>query len=184
MVLSSLKEKDLQTANNQELKQYIQDAPDFPKPGVMFRDISPLLRDHFSEAVKQMSELYSTSEWESIDIIGGVEARGFILAAGLAAVKGKGFVKIRKAGKLPGKTIKQDYGLEYGQDALEMQAGTGRMLIVDDVLATGGTLDAAGKLAKATGHKVQGLACLINLTYLNDFSWEGIVPRTLIEYEA
>ncbi len=166
------------------LRNYIADVPDFPKAGILFRDISPLLREQFSETISQLAALYTDEEWAKIDVIGGIESRGFILAAGLAVAKNKGFVKIRKAGKLPGKIEHQRYGLEYGADALEMHHGIGRMLIVDDVLATGGTLQAAADLAKRTGHTVQALCCLINLTFLNNFSWNGLAPRTLIDYEA
>lgn len=166
------------------LRAYVRDVPDFPKPGIMFRDISPLLREHFSETIAAMGDLFSHAEWNDIDLIGGIESRGFILAAGLAAMRNKGFVKIRKQGKLPGPVAKRNYGLEYGEDALEMQYGSGRMLIIDDVLATGGTLSAAAELARESGHEVLGFACLIDLTYLNDFSWNGLRARTLIGYEA
>lgn len=167
-----------------DLKQFVNDVPDFPKPGIMFRDISPLLREHFGKTIEQMADLFTPAEWSGIDVIGGVESRGFILAAGLAAVMHKGFVKIRKQGKLPGKVVKRSYGLEYGEDALEMQYGSGRMLIVDDVLATGGTLTAAAELARDSGHTVCGFLCLINLSYLNDFSWNQFKPRCLIHYPA
>jgi adenine phosphoribosyltransferase len=169
------------TKNN--LRHFVRDVPDFPQKGIMFRDISPLLREHFALTIDRTAALFTPEEWDNIDIIGGVESRGFIIAAGLAAIKHKGFVKIRKAGKLPGPVVKREYGLEYGQDALEMQFGTGKMLIVDDVLATGGTLAAAAELAKDSGHEVVGFACLINLKYLNNFSWNGIATRTLIDYE-
>ena len=165
------------------LRSYINDIPNFPKEGIMFRDISPLLRNHFGEAIAQMGALFSASEWANIEVIGGVESRGFILAAGLAATQNKGFVKIRKSGKLPAPVVQRHYGLEYGEDALEMQFGKGNMLIVDDVLATGGTLQAAAELAKESGHDVQGFACLIDLAYLNHFSWNDLKPRSLITYE-
>lgn len=167
----------------ESLKPYIRDVPDFPKPGIVFRDISPLLRERFGETIAQMAGLYSAAEWKEVDLIGGIESRGFILAAGLAAVQNKGFVKIRKKGKLPGPVVMRKYGLEYGEDALEMQYGNGRMLIVDDVLATGGTLAAAADLAQESGHKVFGFACLINLAFLNQFSWQGTTPRNLVTYE-
>ena len=172
------KENDMAPA----LRAFVRDVPDFPKPGIMFRDISPLLRKHFGETIAQMAALFSDAEWANIDLIGGIESRGFILAAGLAAVQHKGFVKIRKRGKLPGPVVMKKYGLEYGEDALEMQYGSGRMLIVDDVLATGGTLAAAAELAQTSGHTIAGFACLIDLTYLNQFQWNGMKPRTLIEY--
>lgn len=167
-----------------DLRRLVADIPDFPKPGILFRDISPLLRQHFAETVEAMCGLLSEAQWQEVDLIGGVEARGFILAAGMAALTRKGFVKIRKAGKLPGEVVTRRYGLEYGEDALEMQAGSGRMLIVDDVLATGGTLAAAAALAVESGHDVAGFACLINLAALNDFTWQGMRPHCLFTYGA
>jgi adenine phosphoribosyltransferase len=167
-----------------ELKAFVRDVPDFPKVGILFRDISPLLRHHFSETINRMADLYSSKEWQNIDLIGGVESRGFILAAGLAAIKNKGFVKIRKSGKLPQPIVKRNYKLEYGEDALEMQLGKGKMLIVDDVLATGGTLATAAELAQQSGHDVVGFSCLIDLKYLNYFSWNTIKPKTLISYDS
>jgi len=169
---------------SQTLRVYVRDVPDFPNPGIIFRDIAPLLREHFGETIIEMGKLFSAAEWNAIDLIGGIESRGFILAAGLAAIKHKGFVKIRKKGKLPGPVAIRRYGLEYGEDALEMQYGSGRMLIIDDVLATGGTLAAAAELAKESGHDVCGFACLIDLVYLNHFSWHGLVPRALIQYDS
>lgn len=167
-----------------DLKTYIQNVPDFPQPGVMFRDIAPLLREHFSKAVEAMADLYTEEEWKKIDYVAGIESRGFILAAGIAALKRKGVVIIRKPGKLPGKTAKVSYGLEYGRDALEMHYGKGSVLIVDDVLATGGTLKAAADLATETQHQVMGFALLLDLKYLNNFSWNGIKPRCVLTYES
>lgn len=171
-------------SQTQDLRQHIRDVPDFPKPGILFRDISPLLRTHFGQTLTDMAALFDEDEWKQIEILGGIESRGFILAAGLAALKGKGFVKIRKQGKLPGPVVARSYGLEYGTDVLEMQPASGRMLIVDDVLATGGTLTAAADLAQESGYEVYGLCCLINLAYLNHFSWHGMNTRSLIQYES
>lgn len=166
------------------LKDYIIDIPDFPKPGIIFKDISPLLRSHFNETIAQLEGLFAPSEWKKIDCVVGIESRGFILAAGLAAIKQKGFVKIRKKGKLPGEIVSCNYTLEYGEDALEMQYGTGNVLIVDDVLATGGTLTASGNLAKMCGYKIAGFLCLINLANLNQFSYKGLSAKSLLNYEA
>lgn len=164
-----------------ELRKLIADIPDFPLPGIVFRDISPLLRHHFTPTLEAMIGL--VPNWDSVDAVAGIEARGFILAAGIAALKGKGFVKVRKKGKLPGKVLSRDYGLEYGTASLEMQPGNGRLLIVDDVLATGGTLEAAAELAAACGYEVQGFLALINLAFLNQFAWHGMHAQTLITYD-
>lgn len=165
------------------MREYIADIPDFPKKGIMFRDISPLLREKFPEVVRGMSALFTAEEWNAVDYLAGVESRGFILAAGLAMHQQKGLIKIRKKGKLPGPVISKAYGLEYGQDVLEMQPEKGRILIVDDVLASGGTLTAAADVAKEAGYEVRGLTCLIDLVYLNDFCWHGLKARSLIRYE-
>ncbi|PIR39317.1 MAG: adenine phosphoribosyltransferase [Alphaproteobacteria bacterium CG11_big_fil_rev_8_21_14_0_20_39_49] len=164
------------------LKQYINSVPNFPKQGIIFRDISPLLRDKYTRTVDELSDLFTAEEWNDIDVIAGIESRGFIFASGLAYKNNKGMVKIRKSGKLPNVHSKISYGLEYGDDALEMQKGGGNILIVDDVLATGGTLTAAAKLCEQTNHKVAGIAVLINLTELNDFRWNNTKVRSVIEY--
>ena len=166
-----------------KLRSHIKDVPDFPKPGILFRDIGPLLRHQFSETIQAMAGLLTPAEWDGIDVIGGIESRGFILAAGLAAMKRKGFVKIRKPGKLPGDVVKESYTLEYGEDALEIQRGQGAMLLIDDVLATGGTFKAAANVAASAGYNVCGLACLVNLAFLNQFEWRGQRARTLVTYE-
>lgn len=166
-----------------DLRTYVRDVPDFPKPGILFRDIAPLLKEHFVATIEAMAALYPEAFWRKVQVIGGIESRGFILGAGLAAHMCKGFVAMRKKGKLPGPLVARHYGLEYGEDTLEMQHGTGRMLIVDDVLATGGTLEAAAELASEGGYEVVGLACLINLAFLNQFHWRGIAPQAVLTYE-
>jgi len=170
--------------NKESIKSLIRDVPDFPKSGIMFRDITPLLNKNFAGAVEGMAELLTAAEWKKVDVIAGIESRGFIFGAPLAVAKGKGFGIIRKPGKLPGKTARISYGLEYGRDSLEMQYGEGNMLIVDDVLATGGTLQAAANLAVQTGHKVVGFITLIDLKYLNDFEWNGIKARSVVAYNS
>ncbi len=167
-----------------KLKSIIRDVPDFPKHGINFKDITPVLRENFELAVEEMDKLLTSKEWDTIDALAGIESRGFIFGAALALHKKKGFIIIRKPGKLPGRTARMSYGLEYGRDSLEMQYGTGNILIVDDVLATGGTMQAAANLAVQTGHKVEGFITLIDLKYLNHFEWNGIKPRSVITYES
>ncbi|HEY1536541.1 MAG TPA: adenine phosphoribosyltransferase, partial [Polyangiaceae bacterium] len=144
-----------------ELARFVVDVPDFPKQGILFRDISKLLREHFPDTVRAVDQLFSAAEWDNFDAVAGIESRGFILAAGLAARRGKGFVAIRKAGKLPPPVEAVDYALEYGSGVLELQRGSGRVLLIDDVVATGGTMDAAARLARAAGYEVGGFAALI-----------------------
>lgn len=143
---------------------------DFPKPGINFRDITTLLQDAgaFKQAVDAMAELCKDMNY---DVIACPEARGFVLGAPLAYATGKGLVLLRKPGKLPGETVSHSYDLEYGTDALEVHAGAiqpgQRVLVVDDVLATGGTVVAAVELVKKSGAQVAGIAFLIELLGLN-----------------
>jgi len=152
-----------------DLKSAIRTVPDFPKKGIMFRDITTLLLDR--KAFKQsIDELEDFCRGKRIDKIFGIESRGFIFGGILADRLGVGFVPMRKKGKLPGKTIGQEYQLEYGTDTIEIHADAIRkgesVLIVDDLIATGGTLEAACKLAENNGASVAGIAALIELTFL------------------
>lgn len=165
------------------LKQFVRDVENFPKPGIVFRDISPLLREHFPRLIQELALLYSEEEWAEVEYIAGIEARGFAVAAALAVEMNKGFIPIRKKGKLPPEVVQMSYDLEYGQDALEMHYGGGKVLLVDDILATGGTFEAAAKLCKTTGHEILGLLAIIDLKYLNNFKWEGQTVRSLMTYE-
>lgn len=165
-----------------DIKTHITAVPDFPKPGILFRDIMPLLRDHFSATVAALGEQLSATEWAAIDVVIGIESRGFILAAALAEQYGKGFVPVRKAGKLPPPVVDRSYLLEYGSDRLEMQRGRGRALLVDDVLATGGTLATAGDLCVEAGYDVETLLVLIDLRLVPDFHWQNRVPRSAVQY--
>lgn len=164
------------------LRQYIREIPDFPQPGILFRDITPLLREHFDATLAHMSELVSAAEWSRIDAVAGIEARGFILAAALAARHGKGFVPIRKEGKLPPPVVRAAYALEYGTSAVEMRQGTGNLLIVDDVLATGGTITASADLAIEAGYGVTALVSLIDLNLVKGFSWKEHAVRAVVKY--
>ncbi|HEY3732209.1 MAG TPA: adenine phosphoribosyltransferase [Steroidobacteraceae bacterium] len=165
-----------------DLKSQIVDVPDFPKPGILFRDITPLLREHFQAALDAMEALLSDAEWREIDALAGIESRGFILAAGLASRRGKGFVPIRKQGKLPPPVVSAGYALEYGSAVLEVQSGHGRVALIDDVLATGGTMRAAAELALLAGYQVVGLAALIDLCLVPKFVWHDLPLRCVIRY--
>ncbi len=152
------------------LASRVREVPDYPKPGVVFKDITPLLADHvaFAGAVDAIVNHHGRG---TVDKVVGIEARGFILAAPVAYHFGAGFVPVRKAGKLPAATFSQSYALEYGEATIEMHrdaltAGD-RVLIVDDVLATGGTAAATVDMVRRTGADVVGLSVLIELTFLD-----------------
>ena len=153
-----------------DLESYIRDIPDFPKPGVMFKDITPLLAspEGFKEAIERMAQPYEDAK---VNKVLGAEARGFILGGALACRLGAGFVPARKPGKLPWKTTSAEYSLEYGTDQLEMHtdavAPGDRVLIVDDVLATGGTAAAKADLVTRSGGIVVGYSFLMELDFLH-----------------
>lgn len=152
------------------LQDKIRNVPDFPQPGIQFKDITTLLKDGeaFRLAIDRLAETYKQ---QSIDVVIGPEARGFVVGAPVAYVLGAGFVPVRKPGKLPSETISYEYSLEYGKDALEIHkdaiAPGSRVLIVDDLLATGGTTLATIKMVEKLGGKIVGLAFLIELSFLN-----------------
>ena len=173
-------------ATGLNLEDYIRDIPDFPKPGILFRDITPLLESHeaFRESIRLMAERFRDS---AIDVIVAAEARGFIFAAPLALELKTAFVPIRKPGKLPGKTHAHSYDLEYGTDTLEIHAdgirAGQRVLVMDDLLATGGTVGACCELVEKLGAEVVACAFLIELEGLG--GPEKIQPReifSLIKY--
>ncbi len=151
------------------LKEFIHDVPDFPKPGIVFRDITPMLADAraFAEAIERLDQ--ATQDLKYTRII-GIESRGFIFGAALAQRRKCGFVPIRKPKKLPRATVRETYSLEYGEDALEMHEDAfikgESALIVDDVLATGGTAEAAARLVGRSAGDVAGFAFLIELDFL------------------
>ena len=158
-----------QVVTVQDIHQAIRDVPDFPKPGIMFKDITPLLLDpaRFRQAVELMAAPFAGSK---VRRVVSIESRGFLLGAPIALLLEAGLVPIRKPGKLPAARGRVEYALEYGTDALEMHrdaVGQGdRVLIVDDVLATGGTAEAAAKLVRAHGAEVVGFTFLIELDFL------------------
>jgi adenine phosphoribosyltransferase len=165
-----------------ELKSAIREVPDFPSPGILFRDISPLLRDHFAATVDALDRLLSDTEWQQIDAVAGIESRGFILGAALALKRGKGFVLVRKKGKLPPPVVDITYSLEYGSGVLEMQSGNGRLLLVDDVLATGGTLSASADLCERAGYRLSAMMVLVNLNIVSHYGWRALPLRVAIDY--
>lgn len=153
-----------------DLQPFIRAIPDFPKPGILFRDINPLLRS--PEAMGEvLDHLGRVCESVKPDLIVGIESRGFIVGMPLALRQGLGFIPVRKPGKLPGAVIGLDYALEYGSDRLEIQADAcadgQRILVVDDLLATGGTAAATGRLVEQAGGTVVGYAVVIELLGLN-----------------
>ena len=152
-----------------DLKSTIRSIPDFPKPGILFRDITTMLKDGaaFSAVIDELAQRYRS---ESIDAIAGIESRGFIFGAALAAKLGMGFIPIRKPGKLPAKTVSAQYSLEYGTDTIEMHVDAVspgmRILLIDDLLATGGTMHAACELVEKTGGLVTECCFIIELADL------------------
>ena len=170
-----------------DIKKYIRDFPDFPKPGILFRDISPVLKA--PEAMKHIGDhFYNHYKNQDIDLIGGAESRGFIFAANLARRMNKGLIMIRKKGKLPGPTKGLEYGIEYGNAVMELQHDAvkkgERVLLIDDLLATGGTANAAAKLIESFGGEVVGHAFVVELTFLEgrkNLNHPQII--TLVQYD-
>jgi len=169
-----------------DLLDYLPGVPDFPKPGILFRDISPLLADPnaFKEAITLLKSLAERFDYTHIL---GIESRGFIFGSALAHNAHKGLVLARKPNKLPLATHRESYGLEYGADALEFQQSSlpkhAKVLLIDDVLATGGTLIAADKLVRSAGFEVCGAVTLLEITTLNgskNLSENGIVNKSVL----
>ena len=170
-----------------DLKDHIRSIPDFPKPGILFYDISTLLRhaDAWSVAMGRMAK---TVRAYQPDLLAGVESRGFLIAAPLALKLGCGFIMLRKRGKLPGETVALDYALEYGSDRIEIQADAvapgQRVVVVDDLLATGGTMAASITLLRQIAAEVPAAAALIELTFLGGRSRLDVPFEALVAYET
>jgi len=168
------------------LKEFVRDIPDFPKPGIIFKDITPLLQNAlaFESTIDLLADCFAGRE---IDQIVGIESRGFIFAAALALHMKKGFVPVRKKGKLPWKTHRVSYQLEYGEDVLEIHQDAvwegARILLIDDVLATGGTAQAVTGLIQKVGGIVTGVGVVIELGFLNGRDkLNGLETHSLIQY--
>jgi adenine phosphoribosyltransferase len=161
------------------IEQYIRDVPDFPKPGILFKDITPLLQSPkgLQAAIDGLAAAVDPADY---DIVCGIESRGFIFGTALARQLGKGFVPIRKPGKLPWKTAAESYELEYGSDTIEIHVdafeGARRVLLVDDLLATGGTMEAALKLVRKVGGEAVACCFVIELGFLPGRGKLGSVP--------
>ena len=170
-----------------DLKEYIRGIPDFPKPGILFYDISTLLRDADGWQVA-MGRMAKAVRRYQPDLLAGIESRGFLIAAPLALKLGCGFIMLRKRGKLPGETVGLNYALEYGMDRIEVQADAiqrgQRVVVVDDLLATGGTMAAGINLLRELGAIVPAAAALIELTFLKGRGRLDIPCEALVSYDA
>ncbi len=168
-----------------DLRSLVRDVPDYPKPGILFKDITPVLQSPagFALAIEQLAVPFLNHR---IDHVLGVESRGFMFAAPIALRLGAGFVPVRKPGKLPRKCDRVEYALEYGTDAVEMHADAlkrgDRVLVVDDVIATGGTAKAAIELAKRQGAEVVSAAFLLELTFLGGAAKLDVPYAALLKY--
>jgi adenine phosphoribosyltransferase len=169
-----------------DLKDHIRGIPDFPKPGILFYDISTLLRDADAWQVA-MGRMARAVRAYMPDLVAGVESRGFLIAAPLALKLGCGFILIRKRGKLPGETVGLNYALEYGEDRVEIQADAvipgQRVVVVDDLLATGGTMAAGIALLRQVGAVVPAAAALIELSFLNGKARLDVPCESLVSYD-
>lgn len=170
-----------------DFKRHIRGVPDFPKPGILFYDISPLLANApaWRAAVGQAAEW--VREWKP-DVLVGIESRGFLLAAPLALELNTGFAMVRKRGKLPGDTVEYSYDLEYGSDTIELQSDAvkpgQRVVVLDDLLATGGTCAAAINLVRRMGGTVAGAAFLVELTFLEGRKKLDAPAKALMSYDS
>ncbi len=170
-----------------DLKDHIRAVPDFPKPGILFYDISTMLAhaDAWQVALARLSRMVSAYQ---PDILAGIESRGFLVAAPLASRLGLGFTMIRKKGKLPGEVIELDYDLEYGTDTIAIQEGAvapgQRVVVLDDLLATGGTMAASLNLLRNVGAEVVGAACIIELTFLEGRKHVDVPFDALLSYDS
>jgi adenine phosphoribosyltransferase len=170
-----------------DLKDHIRSIPDFPKPGILFYDISTLLA-HPQAWQATVERLADAVRPHRPDLLVGIESRGFLVAAPLAYALGSGFAMVRKKGKLPGKTVRFTYDLEYGTDTIEIQEDAispgQRVIVVDDLIATGGTTEAAINLVTQQGGTVVGAACIIELSFLNGRNRIPVPVTAMVNYDS
>jgi adenine phosphoribosyltransferase len=175
-----------QNVRTMDIKDHIRHVPDFPKPGILFYDISTLLAHAgaWRETVRQMADILVPTK---PDVLVGIESRGFLVAAPLALALGCGFVMVRKPGKLPGPTVPYRYELEYGSDTIEIQTDAikagHRVVVLDDLLATGGTLEAAINLCRQVGGDVVAAACIIELNFLGGRKRIDVPVHSIVSYD-
>ena len=190
MAMLALGSISMTTAKNFDLKNLIRTIPDYPKPGIQFRDVTTLIADPqgLRAAVDMLLKPYVTAQ---VDFVAGIEARGFILGGAVACDLQRGFIPIRKKGKLPGDTIGQDYQLEYGMDRIEIHSDAikkgDRVLIIDDLIATGGTAEAAIELVRRAGGEVVGAAFIVDLPDIGGrakLEAMGVDVHVLVEFEG
>jgi len=182
------KEKQRSMDNSEiDLKPYIRGIPDFPKPGILFYDISTLMRNPDAWQLATARVARAVAAWKP-DLLAGIESRGFLMAAPVADRLGLGLIMLRKPGKLPGETVTLNYDLEYGSDALQIQADAikpgQRVVVLDDLLATGGTLSASITLLRKVGAEVVGASLVIELTALGGRSRLDVPVHSLLSYES
>lgn len=170
-----------------DLREHIRQVPDFPKPGILFYDISTLLAhpDAWQETVRQLEQAAGSYRPQ---VLAGIESRGFLVAAPLALQLDLGFVMLRKKGKLPGPTVEHTYDLEYGSDTMEIQQGAiasgQRVVVLDDLLATGGTMRASIDLLRKVGADVRAAACIIELSFLQGRERMNVPVHSLVAYDS
>jgi adenine phosphoribosyltransferase len=170
-----------------DLKQHIRSIPDFPKPGILFYDISTLLAhpDAWRATIERLAEAVRPHQ---PDLLVGIESRGFLVAAPLAFAIGSGFAMVRKKGKLPGRTVRYSYDLEYGTDTIEIQEDAispgQRVVVIDDLLATGGTMQAAVELVRRQGGAAVAGACIIELAFLNGRGRVEVPVNSMVSYDS
>jgi adenine phosphoribosyltransferase len=187
MISVSIADTGSSRTTRMDLKRHIRSIPDFPKPGILFYDISTLLA-HPKAWQTTVHRLAEALQPHQPDLLVGIESRGFLVAAPLAYQLGRGFAMVRKQGKLPGRTVRYTYDLEYGTDTIEIQQDAinpgQRVAVLDDLLATGGTMQAAINLVRQRGGEVTAAACIIELSFLNGRNRIDVPFTSMVAYDS